>query len=88
VFHDLANLLRGSCTGANIPIEHIVIMMQENCPFDHYFGHLPGNGQDDVDVPATPLTTPDPTGGAPIAWHHEPDYCVGRRPPQEPTAQA
>lgn len=66
----------GDCTGATIPIEHIVVIMQENRSFDHYFGHLPGNGQDDVDVPGTPPTNPDPTGGAAIAWHHESAYCV------------
>lgn len=66
----------GSCTGAAIPIEHVVILMQENRSFDQYFGHLPGNGQDDVDVP--PATTQNPAGGggAAIPWHHESNYCV------------
>src|ERR1041385_2263124 len=50
--------------------------MQENRTFDQYFGHLPGHGQDDVDVPPDDTTNPDPTGGAPIPWHHETKYCV------------
>jgi len=62
------------CTGADIPIEHVVIIMQENRSFDHYFGHLPGHGQEDVDVPAAP-TNPAPSG-AEIPWHHETAYCV------------
>lgn len=66
----------GSCVGSKIPIEHIVIVMQENRSFDHYYGHLVGNGQDDVEVPTTTPTNPDPTGGAPLPWHHETAYCV------------
>lgn len=63
------------CSGASIPIEHVVIIMQENRSFDHYFGHLPGHGQDDVDVAPASVTNPDPNG-QPIPWHHESAYCV------------
>src|SRR5215831_9421400 len=65
----------GDCTGDAIPIQHVVIIMQENRSFDQYFGHLPGHGQDDVDVPPPTATNPDPSG-APIPWHHEGAYCV------------
>lgn len=65
----------GGCTGAKIPIENVVIIMQENRSFDDYFGHLPGHGQDDVDVPQGDVSNPDPSG-APIAWYKETQYCV------------
>ena len=65
----------GDCTGDAIPIEHVVIIMQENRSFDQYFGHLPGNGQDDVDVPPANAANPAPSG-PPIPWHHETAYCV------------
>ncbi len=66
----------GACTGKAIPIEHVIVIMQENRSFDHYFGHLPGHGQDDVDVPAKSATNPAPDGKSTIAWHHENQYCV------------
>jgi phospholipase C len=66
----------GACVGDAIPIEHIVILMQENRSFDQYFGHLPGHGQDDVDVAKDGATNVNPSGGAPIPWHHETSYCV------------
>jgi phospholipase C len=33
-------LAAGSPHGAQIPIDHIVVLMQENRSFDHYFGRL------------------------------------------------
>ncbi len=65
----------GDCSGKQIPVKHIVLLMQENRSFDEYFGHLPGHGQDDVDVAPESTTNPDSTG-APVAWHHETKYCV------------
>ncbi len=66
----------GACTGDAIPIEHVVILMQENRSFDQYFGHLPGHGQDDVDVADPDVTNPAGGGGDPVPWHHETQYCV------------
>jgi phospholipase C len=66
----------GSCTGDAIPIQHVVILMQENRSFDQYFGHLPGNGQDDVDVAPAGTQNPAGGGGAAIPWHHESAYCL------------
>jgi len=68
----------GTCapTGKRIPVEHIILLMQENRSFDHYLGHLKGNGQDDVDVPAEGTTNPSADdAGAPVAWHHLDEYC-------------
>jgi phospholipase C len=49
--------------------------MLENRSFDHYLGHLKGNGQDDVEVAAESVSNPDATG-APVPWHHATDLCL------------
>jgi phospholipase C len=70
----------GACASTKNPIEHIVVLMQENRSFDQYFGHLKGHGQDDVDVAPQSTSNPgsaaDGGTGAAIAWHHETEYCV------------
>ncbi|HVX19703.1 MAG TPA: alkaline phosphatase family protein [Acidimicrobiales bacterium] len=63
-------------------IEHIVILMQENRAFDHYFGTLSGViGFDDPDVPTDPITgrtafeqlNPLPVGGLTVRpWPVDP----------------
>src|SRR5213083_368761 len=40
----------GDPLGQRIPIDHFVIVMQENRSFDHYFQQLPKFGQPDADV--------------------------------------
>ena len=72
----LATETIGDCPGASIPIEHIIVLMQENRSFDQYYGHLPGHGQDDVDVAPIDTSNPDPDGGVALPWHHETAYCV------------
>src|SRR5690242_13181278 len=48
----------------HLPIDHLVIVMQENRAFDHYFGTMEG-----VDgIPAT-YTNPDTTGAAVSPFH-------------------
>jgi phospholipase C len=64
-----------SCADATIPIEHVVVLMQENRSFDQYFGHLRGHGQDDIDVPTGNVSNPAGGGGT-VPWHHETAYCV------------
>jgi phospholipase C len=50
------------CTGTVTDVEHIVVFMQENRSFDHYFGHLPGvRGYND----RFPIPLP---GGVPV-WY-------------------
>lgn len=60
----------------NLPIDHIVVMMQENRSADHYFGQLSTLGQPGYEV--EPLTgNPDPTNvlNPPIVPFHKTNYC-------------
>jgi phospholipase C len=58
-----------------IPIDHFVLVMQENRTFDHYFSSLTVAGQT-VDGAAPGATNPDPTmPGATISRFHQTAYC-------------
>jgi phospholipase C len=61
-------------SGKAIPIEHILVLMQENRSFDHYFMKLPQNGQTDVEVAPDTFTNPDATA-TPVAPFHDGKYC-------------
>ncbi len=65
----------GARHGAQIPIQHIVVLMQENRSFDHYFGRLPALGKTDVDGLPADASNPDATGTA-VAPFHMPRYCT------------
>ena len=62
----------GAPHGSAIPINHIVVLMQENRSFDHYFAHLAGR---DIDRPARGTSSPNPLGGAPVGLFHQHNYC-------------
>jgi phospholipase C len=62
----------GAPHGAGIPIDTIVVLMQENRSFDHYFGHLHAKG---VEAEPRKASNPDPTGGAPIRAFHTKATC-------------
>ncbi len=47
---------------ADIPIDHFVVVMQENRSFDHYFQKLPDFGQRDADVAPPTYVNADPSG--------------------------
>src|ERR1051326_72455 len=49
----------GTPHGAAIPIDHIVVLMQENHSFDNYFAHLPHLGKADVDGLPANASNPD-----------------------------
>jgi len=49
--------------GDAIPIDHFVIVMQENRSFDHYFANLKSYGQPDVDVAGPDAQNLDPDDG-------------------------
>ena len=58
--------------GDQIPIDHILVLMQENRSFDHYFSHL---NRRNVDRARKTMSNPDPTGGPPIHPFHQREYC-------------
>jgi phospholipase C len=58
--------------GAQIPIEHIVLVMQENRSFDHYFSNLTHGG---VRVAPRDASNPD-LDGMPVERFHMQKYCV------------
>ncbi len=60
--------------GAAIPVDHIIVLMQENRSFDHYFSKLPENGQTDVEVVPAGYTNPDGMGNM-VAPFHDNTYC-------------
>ncbi|HSV04926.1 MAG TPA: alkaline phosphatase family protein [Candidatus Binatus sp.] len=67
----------GPVHGSQIPIDHIVVLMQENRSFDHYFGQLHDQGQPRVRPPRANSSNPDPTnpGGPGIGRFHKTTYC-------------
>ena len=69
----VALLAAGSASAASIPIKHVIVIMQENRSFDHYFGTYPGvNG-----IPAG-VCVPDPsTGGCDRPYHSHADLNHG-----------
>lgn len=61
--------------GDQMPIDHVLILMQENRSFDHYYSKLPEHGQPDVDVPRSDWTNPD-RDGTPVPRYHDTEYCI------------
>ena len=61
--------------GDQIPIDHIVVLMQENRSFDSYFGELPAAGHRDVDGLPANASNPDAEGAAVPVFHQE-RYCT------------
>jgi len=60
----------GAPHGAQIPIDHIVVLMQENRSYDHYFGRIRR-----ADGTPRGASNPNPLGGAPIQPFHQKKYC-------------
>jgi phospholipase C len=65
----------GSRHGSQIPIDAIVVVMQENRSFDHYFGQLHYQGKRRSEGEPRGASNPDPLGGAPIPAFHQTRYC-------------
>jgi phospholipase C len=67
-------LPRKAPKGRRIPINHILVLMQENRSFDHYFGRLPSFGHRDVD--GLPRAASNPDGeGMPVGAFLQDIYC-------------
>src|SRR5262249_10189904 len=65
--------------GADIPINHVIVIMQENRSFDHYLGRLVAQGyyQDgEIDVPPAGWSNLDADGGT-VVPHADNEYCYG-----------
>lgn len=61
--------------GDEMPIDHIVVLMQENRSFDHYFGRLPEAGVPEADGLPPDAANPDSAGNLVPAFHLE-RYCT------------
>lgn len=71
---DKASLTLADFKG-KIPIDHVILVMQENRTFDHYFSSLQMPGQM-IDCAAPDATNPDPTRpGATVSRFHQTAYC-------------
>lgn len=61
--------------GKDIPIDHVVVFMQENRSFDHYFWKLKDHGgHPDVEVAPSTFTNPG-VDGKPVAPFRDNLYC-------------
>jgi phospholipase C len=65
----------GQAHAAAPPIQHIVVLMQENRSFDHYFGKLHFQGQPAAEPEPLDAKNPNPLGGRPIHAYHKHRYC-------------
>ncbi len=65
--------------GADIPINHVIVIVQENRSFDNYLGRLVAQGYykaGEVDVPPAGWSNPDGKGGM-VVPHPDDAYCYG-----------
>lgn len=64
--------------GDALPFEHVVVLMQENRSFDHYFSKLPEYGVTDVDVADETHFNFDPNTNPPekVFFFKEDRYCI------------
>jgi phospholipase C len=65
---------------AKIPLTHVVVVMNENRSFDHYFGTLATEGQPEAEGFPTTYTNKDSTGKVIKPFHYG-STCVERDPP-------
>src|SRR5215470_4958978 len=65
----------GSPHGSAIPIDHIVVLMQENRSFDHYLDQLFRENAPPARRLAPLPPNPDPLGGPPIFPFHQTRVC-------------
>jgi phospholipase C len=65
----------GAPHGEALPVDHIVVLMQENRSFDHYLGRLRPRGRRAAEGPPRDASNPDPLGGPPIEPFHQRAAC-------------
>ena len=74
-----------SADRAQMPITHLVVVMQENRSFDHYFGGLAKAGQPEAEGPPEGYVNPD-DNGVDVAPFHLDSACLEDDPPHQWTA--
>jgi phospholipase C len=62
-------------TGKNIPIDHVIVILQENRSFDHYFGRLRAAGHPDAEVPPDGWSNPG-VDGKPVLPYRDQQLCL------------
>jgi phospholipase C len=62
--------------GDQMPIDHIIVLMQENRSFDHYFGRLAAMGQPDAEGPPDSYSNPGGADGGVVTFHHDTERCL------------
>jgi phospholipase C len=65
--------------GSDIPINHVIVIMQENRSFDHYLGRLVAQGyykDGEIDVPPAGWSNLDADGGT-VVPHPDNEHCYG-----------
>ncbi len=65
--------------GKDIPINHVIVIMQENRSFDHYLGRLVAQGYyqaSELDAAPAGWSNPDGMGGT-VVPHPDDEYCYG-----------
>ncbi len=70
---------------AAIPIKHLIIVMQENRSYDHYFGALSTSGQPDSEAIPTSFANPD-ASNAMVKPYHLASTCLEADPPHQGAA--
>src|SRR5262249_13721377 len=70
---------------ANIPIKHLIIVMEENRSFDHYFGMLYKSGQPDAEPLPSDFSNLD-TKNVKVGISHQPSACLPHDPPHQGAA--
>ena len=68
--------------GRALPIRHVIVLMQENRSFDHYFGRLATAGQPDAEAIPPHFGNPN-TQGDWVRPFHLPTTCIPRDPPHQ-----
>lgn len=62
---------RGAHQVADVDRPHVLVLMQENRSFDHYFRTLPQSGQANVDVASDDWSNPGADGTPGVRFHHD-----------------
>jgi phospholipase C len=70
---------------AAIPLRHLVVVMQENRSFDHYFGKLATSGQPDAEAIPPTFQNPD-AASQPVKPFHLASTCLEADPPHQGAA--